>query len=203
MNQTERRTTTTLIIRPDYRPTDFHQLQESRRHNSDHNIHQHHTANIFFLNIIRMADKHNIPNGKMHSNCRLLSYHIVCKITQRNNVRREIPCDPVFKFLNDEITPSRNASVSINGKNGEILLRTWTKRQILPSGGELSKELTAEQNSRQRTKLLPSRNLVLIVQAASHQVQPTVQHFKARQTLFFKRNPISNKGDQEETNGDG
>ena len=27
-----------------------------------------HTANRIFTNIIQMADKHNIPNGKMHSN---------------------------------------------------------------------------------------------------------------------------------------
>ena len=40
-----------------------------------------HTANIIFSNIILMADKHNIPKGKMHSNCRLLPDHIVCKIT--------------------------------------------------------------------------------------------------------------------------
>ena len=31
-----------------------------------------HPANRMFTNIILMADKHNIPNGKMHSNCRLL-----------------------------------------------------------------------------------------------------------------------------------
>ena len=35
-----------------------------------------------------MADKHNIPNGKMHSNCRLLPEDIICKVTQRNNIRR-------------------------------------------------------------------------------------------------------------------
>ena len=41
-----------------------------------------HTANITFTNIILMADKHNIPNGKMYNNCWVLSDHIVCKITQ-------------------------------------------------------------------------------------------------------------------------
>ena len=40
-----------------------------------------HTANIIFTNIILMADKHNTPNDKMQSNCRLLPDHIVCKIT--------------------------------------------------------------------------------------------------------------------------
>ena len=51
-----------------------------------------------------MANKHNIPNGKMHSNCRLLPEDIVCKITQRNNIMRASTCDPTLKLLNEEIT---------------------------------------------------------------------------------------------------
>ena len=47
-----------------------------------------HTANIIFTHIL-MADKHNIPKGKMHSNCRILPDHIVCTITQGSNIRRE------------------------------------------------------------------------------------------------------------------
>ena len=61
-----------------------------------------HTANIIFTNIILMTDKHNIPKGKMHSNCRLLPEDIVCNITQRNNIRRANTCDPAL--LNEEIT---------------------------------------------------------------------------------------------------
>ena len=63
-----------------------------------------HTANIIFSNIILMADKHNIQKGKMHSTCRLLPEDIVCKITQRNNIRRANTCDPDLKLLNEEIT---------------------------------------------------------------------------------------------------
>ena len=62
------------------------------------------TANIIFTNIILMADKHNILKGKMHSNCRLLPEDIVCKITQRNNIRRANTCDPALKLLNEERT---------------------------------------------------------------------------------------------------
>ena len=62
-----------------------------------------HTANRIFTNIL-MADKQNIPKGKMHSNCRLLPEDIVCKITQRNNIRRANTCDPALKLLNEEIT---------------------------------------------------------------------------------------------------
>ena len=51
-----------------------------------------------------MADKQNIPKGKMHSNCRLLPEDIACKITQRNNIRRLNTCDPALKLPNEEIT---------------------------------------------------------------------------------------------------
>ena len=40
----------------------------------------------------------------MHSNCRLLPEDILCKITQRNNIRRANTCDPALKLLNEEIT---------------------------------------------------------------------------------------------------
>ena len=63
-----------------------------------------HTANRIFINIILMADKHNITKGKMHRNCRLLPEDIVCKITQRNNIRGANTCDPALKLLNGEIT---------------------------------------------------------------------------------------------------
>ena len=63
-----------------------------------------HTANTIFTNIILMADKHNIPKEKMHSNCRLLSEDIQCKIIERNIIRRANTCDPALKLLNEEIT---------------------------------------------------------------------------------------------------
>ena len=63
-----------------------------------------HTVNIIFTHIILMADKHNIPTGKIHSNCRLFPDHIVCKITPRKNIRRANTCDPTLELLNEEIT---------------------------------------------------------------------------------------------------
>ena len=63
-----------------------------------------HTANRIFTNITLMADKQNIPKGKMHSNCRLLPEDIVCKITQRNNIRRANTCYPALNLLNEELT---------------------------------------------------------------------------------------------------
>ena len=64
-----------------------------------------HTANRIFTNIILLADKHNIPKGKVSSTSELLPVHIHrCKITQRDNIRRANPCDPALKPLNHEIT---------------------------------------------------------------------------------------------------
>ena len=91
---------------PTTRKQTGHNLQKTLslfRFRSDHHTHQHtHCQQIF--HIIQMADKHNIPKGKMYSNCRLLPEDIVCKITQRNNIRRANSCDPALKLLNEEIT---------------------------------------------------------------------------------------------------
>ena len=62
------------------------------------------TAYRIFTNIIQMADKHNIPKGMMHIYFRLLPEDILCKITQRNNIRRATTCDPALKLLTEEIT---------------------------------------------------------------------------------------------------
>jgi hypothetical protein len=63
-----------------------------------------HTANRIFTNIILLADKHNIPKGKMHDTCKLLPDHIVCKVEHRNSIRKANTCDPALTSLNDEIT---------------------------------------------------------------------------------------------------
>ena len=85
-----------------------------------------HTANRIFTNIILLADKHNIPKGKMPSTSRLLPEHIVCKITQRDNIRRANPCDPALKPLNLEIT----SDISLHKQNlwKEHLNANWNHR---------------------------------------------------------------------------
>ena len=45
---------------------------------------------FFFTNIIVMADKHNIPKGKMHSNWRLLPNHTI-SITQKTTWGEQTP----------------------------------------------------------------------------------------------------------------
>ena len=98
---------------------DFHQLQEIRTgHNSQETqsllllrppYPPTYTLPIFFTKIILMADKHNIPKRKMHSNCNVLPDQIICKITQRNNIRRENTCDPALKLLNEKIASDIHA----------------------------------------------------------------------------------------------
>ena len=63
-----------------------------------------HTANKILTNTILNADKHNIPKGKMHHNCKLLPEHIRTKINTRNNIRKHNPLDPNLAQLNNEIT---------------------------------------------------------------------------------------------------
>ena len=103
----------TYDMTTDYNKTDGHSpiTRNLTRHNSRKSAFAQttiptniHTANIIFTNIILMADTHTIPKDKMHSNFRLFPEHIVCKITQRNNIRRANTCDQALKLLNEEIT---------------------------------------------------------------------------------------------------
>ena len=93
---------TTINIRHDYRlqqnrrtftnykKADWTQFTEDTvRFRSDHHTTNIHTTNIIFTNIVLMADKHNIPKGKMYSNCRLLPDHIVCKINHLKKQHKE------------------------------------------------------------------------------------------------------------------
>ena len=99
---------TTINIRHDYNKPD--RLSPTTRKLTGHNSRKFafaqttiptniHTANIIFTNFILMAHKYNIPKGKMHSKCRFLPDHIVCKITQRNIIRRANTCDPALKLF--------------------------------------------------------------------------------------------------------
>ena len=60
-----------------YKKADLTKFTEYRvRYRSDHHTHQHTHCEHNFTNIILMAVKHNIPNGRMYSNCRLLPAHM-------------------------------------------------------------------------------------------------------------------------------
>ena len=76
------------------------------------------TANRIFTNTILMTDKHNIPKRKMHSNFRLLPEDIVCKIIQRNHIRRANTCDPdVMHGLSSRAPPhTLNMFITFNNE---------------------------------------------------------------------------------------
>ena len=70
-------------------------------------------------------------------------------------------------------------------------VETMDQKTDLPSCGELLKQLMAKQNERQGTKQLPS--MVRSYRGASHQVEPTVQYFKAGQTYITRETRVVTK----------
>ena len=80
---------------------------------------------------------------------------------------------------------SRTASTHTKGKNGEILFETLDQKTDVTKLWRTIKGIDgrAKREARERSSYL-QRNLVLIVQAASHQVQPTVQHVKLGRHTF-------------------
>ena len=105
-----------------------------------------HTASIIFKNIILMADKHNIPNGKMHSNFRLLPEDIVWfqrqQPTSGGTVRLSKPanyCQHILsnRFLDGFLDPSQFAVAKLthfssNPQRPSDFSRSW--QCILLSG---------------------------------------------------------------------
>jgi len=62
-----------------------------------------HTGNQILTNAILLADKHNIPKGKLNSHHTPLPEHIGNKIKLRNSTRTANPKDPNIQTLNIEI----------------------------------------------------------------------------------------------------
>ena len=113
-----------------------------------------------------MADKHKIPKGKIHRNCRLLPDHIVCKITQRNKMRRENTCDPGLKLLNEEITSDiqkhkqniwkEHLDAHWNHKhNTHIMWKTIHGLSNRPPPSTLNTSITYSNNTQIHCELLP------------------------------------------------
>ena len=92
---------TTINIRHDYILPQNRWTQRSDDHTQQHT----HCQHTFYKH--HTDDRQTqLTKGQdaMHSNCRFLPDHIVCKITQRNNIRRANTCNPALKLLNEEIT---------------------------------------------------------------------------------------------------
>ena len=104
--------------------------------------------------ILLKAASHHIPTGRHRLHEEPVPAEILDVMTRRDDLRKRDRTSPELPRLNKDI--QKRICEHKRQKLGEILLRTWTIRQILPSCGELSKELTAEQIARQGTKLSPS-----------------------------------------------
>ena len=101
---------TTISIRHDF------SLQQNRRTFTSYKkadwtqfTEDYHTHKHTHKNIILMADN--------QKSCRLLPDHIVCKITQRNNIRRAIACDSALKLINEEKIPTYKSTNKTYGRN--------------------------------------------------------------------------------------
>ena len=103
-----------------------------------------------FRTVILKAASHHIPTGRHRLHEEPVPAEILNVMTRQDDLRKR---DPPRLNCQDCIMTPRTASTHTKG---DIVLRPWTRRQMSPSCGELLKELMAEQNARQRTKLLPS-----------------------------------------------
>ena len=106
-----------------------------------------------FGTVLLKSASHHIPTGRHRLHEEPVPADILDVTTRRDDLRKRDSASPELPRL---IMTSRTASTHTKGKNGEILLRPWTRRQMSPSCGELLKELMAEKNARQIMNLLPS-----------------------------------------------
>ena len=151
-----------------------------------------HTANRIFTNIILMADKQNIPKGKMHSNCRLLPEDIVCKITQRNNIRRANTCDPALKLLNEEITSDiqkhkqniwkEHLDAHWDHRHNTLFEdHTWSIQQSITTHTKHIHNIQQQNNKTTKQQLHP--HTLRIVSPNNSQTLSSTQHTKQTDTL--------------------
>ena len=103
-----------------------------------------------FRTVLLKAASHHIPTGRHRLHEEPVPAGILDVMTRRDDLRKRDPTSPELPRLNYDI---QNRIYTHKRQNGEILLRPWIRRQ---NYGELLKELMAEKNAKQRTKLLPS-----------------------------------------------
>ena len=137
--------------------------------------------------ILLKAASHHIPIGRHRLHEELVPAEILEVMTRRDDIRKRDRTSPELPRLNKDIQKhicehkrQKWRDFVDNMDHKTDITKLW--RTIQGIDGRAKR--TAENE-------------------ASCQVQQTVQHFKAGQTFFFKRNPIGNEGHQEETNGYG
>ena len=101
--------------------------------------------------ILLKAASHYIPTGRHRFHEEPVPAAILDVMTRRDDLRKRDRTSPELPRLNKDIQKR-----ICEHKRQQWRYFVENISQILPSCGELSKELTAEQNARQRTKLSPS-----------------------------------------------
>ena len=103
-----------------------------------------------FRTILLKAASHHIPTGRHRLHKEHVPAEIMNVMTRRDDLRKRDPTSSELPRLNKDI--QKRICVHKRKKLSETFcLRPWTKRQILQSCGELSKELMAEQNAENET----------------------------------------------------
>ena len=115
-------------------------------------------------------------------------------MNRRDDLRKRDPTSPELPILNKTI---QNRICVHKRQKWKDFVETMDQKTDVTKLWRTIKGI----DGRAKREAENERNLILIVQAASHQVQLTVQYFKAGQTYFFKRDQGSDEGNQEETIG--
>ena len=87
-----------------------------------------------FRTILLNAALHHIPTGCHRLHEEPVPADILGVMTRRDDIRKRNPTSPELPRRNKDI--QKHICVH-ERKKGDILLRPWTRRQILPSCGEL------------------------------------------------------------------
>ena len=79
-----------------------------------------------FCTVLLKAASHHIPTGRHRLHEESVPAEILDVMNRRDDLRKRDPTSPELPRLEK---PSRTTSVCTNDKNGETLLKPWTKRQ--------------------------------------------------------------------------
>ena len=137
-----------------------------------------------FRTVLLKAASHHIPTGRHRLHEEPLPAEILDVMTRRDDLRKRDPTSPELPRLNYDI---QNRIYAHKRQKWRDFVETLDQKTDNTRLWRTIKGIDWQSKTRGREQsYYLQRNLALIVQAASHQVQPTVQHVKAGKTHFFK-----------------
>ena len=107
-----------------------------------------------FRTVLHKAASPHIPTGRHRLHEEPVPADILDVMTRRNDLHKRDPTSSALPRLNDDI----QNHIYVH-KNGEILLRPWTRRQMSPSCGVPLKELTSSSETRLVTRETKRKSL--------------------------------------------